>query len=96
MLMFMLVFMLMLMSQFKPGYSSSLFLKYAERGIFTFSFCFSVTFCKQRRRNELRIDHSTVAGFLTWPLNGSEAGSDLVLIQTPLLLLCKSTCSYAN
>ena len=35
-------------------------------------------------------------GLLTWPLNGSEAGVDLVLIQTSLLLLCKSSCSYAN
>ena len=26
----------------------------------------------------------------------SEAGGDLVLIQTSLLLLCKSSCSYAN
>ena len=25
-----------------------------------------------------------------------EAGVDLVLIQTSLLLLCKSSCSYAN
>ena len=33
---------------------------------------------------------------MTWPLNGSEAGVDLVLIQTSLLLLCKSSCSYAN
>ena len=30
------------------------------------------------------------------PLNGSEAGGDLVLIQTSLALLCKSSCSYAN
>ena len=29
-------------------------------------------------------------------LNGSEAGVDVVLIQTSLLLLCKSSCSYAN
>ena len=42
------------------------------------------------------IDHFTVVGLATWPLNGSEAGGDLVLIQTSLLLLCKSTCSYAN
>ena len=41
------------------------------------------------------IDHFTVVGLVTWPLNGSEAGGDLVLIQTSLLLLCKSTCSYA-
>ena len=43
-----------------------------------------------------RIDHFTVVGLVTWPLNGSEAGVDLVLIQTSLLLLCKSSCSYAN
>ena len=42
------------------------------------------------------IDHFTVVSLATWPLNGSEAGGDLVLIQTSLLLLCKSTCSYAN
>ena len=42
------------------------------------------------------IDHFTVADIVTWPLNGSEAGVDLVLIQTSLLLLCKSSCSYAN
>ena len=42
------------------------------------------------------IDHFTVVGLVTWPLNGSEAGGDLVLIQTLLLLLCKSSCSYAN
>ena len=33
---------------------------------------------------------------MTWPLNGNEAEGDLVLIQTLLLLLCKSSCSYAN
>ena len=42
------------------------------------------------------IDHFTVVGLATWPLNGSEAGVDLVLIKTSLLLLCKSSCSYAN
>ena len=42
------------------------------------------------------IDHFTVVDLVTWPLNGSEAGGDLVLIQTSLLLLCKSSCSYAN
>ena len=42
------------------------------------------------------IDHFTVVGLVTWPLNGSEAGGDLVLIQTSTLLLCKSRCSYAN
>ena len=42
------------------------------------------------------IDHFTVVGLVAWPLNGSEAGVDLVLIQTSLLLLCKSSCSYGN
>ena len=42
------------------------------------------------------IDHFTVVDLVTWSLNGSEAGVDLVLIQTSLLLLCKSRCSYAN
>ena len=42
------------------------------------------------------IDHFTVVGLVTWLLNGSEAGGDLVLIQTSTLLLCKSRCSYAN
>ena len=40
--------------------------------------------------------HCTVARSVTWPLIGGEAGGDLVLIQTLLLLLCKSSCSYAN
>ena len=31
---------------------------------------------------------------VTWPLNGSEAEGDLVLMQTSLLLLCKSI--FAN
>ena len=38
------------------------------------------------------IDHFTVVGLVTCPLNGSEAGVDLVFIQTSLLLLCKSSC----
>ena len=36
----------------------------------------------------------TVVSLVTWPVNGSKAGSDLVLMQTSLLLLCKSSCSY--
>ena len=28
------------------------------------------------------IDRFTVAGLVTWPLNGSKSGADLVLIQT--------------
>ena len=43
-----------------------------------------------------KIDHFTVVGLVAWPLNGSGAGVDLVLIQTSLLLFCKSSCSYAN
>ena len=42
------------------------------------------------------IDHFTVSCSVTWPLNGREAGGDLVLIQTSLLLLCKTSCSNAN
>ena len=30
---------------------------------------------------------------MTWALNGSEARGDLVLAQTSLLLLCKSSCN---
>jgi len=33
--------------------------------------------------------HFAVVCSVTWPLNGSEAGGDLVLIQTSLLLFCK-------
>ena len=33
---------------------------------------------------------------MTWPLNGSEAGGDLVSIQICLLLLSKSSCYNAN
>ena len=42
------------------------------------------------------IDHFTVVCSVTWPLNDIEAGGDLALIQTALLLLCKSSCSNAN
>ena len=34
----------------------------------------------------------TVVYSVTWPLNGSEARGELVLIKTPLPLLCKSSC----
>ena len=43
-----------------------------------------------------KIDHFTVVCSVTWPLYGSEARVDLVLIQTSLLLLCKTSCSDAN
>ena len=36
-----------------------------------------------------RIAHFTVVCLVTWPLSGSEAGVDLVLIQTLLLFVCK-------
>ena len=39
-------------------------------------------------RNSILIEHFTVVYSVTWPLNGSEAGSDLVLIKTSLFLLC--------
>ena len=42
------------------------------------------------------IGHFTVVCLVTWPLSGSEAGGDLVLIQTLLLFTCKSFCSLAN
>jgi len=38
------------------------------------------------------IDQYTVVGSLTWLLNGGS----LVLVQTWLLLLCKSSCLFAN
>ena len=34
------------------------------------------------------IDHFTVARLVTWPLNESDAGGDLILIETSLLFLC--------
>ena len=44
----------------------------------------------------ITISHFTVVCLLTWPRIGSEAGGDLVLIQTSLLFICRSYCSYAN
>jgi len=37
----------------------------------------------------LAIDPVTVACRVAWPLNGSGAGVDLVLIETLLLFICK-------
>ena len=34
------------------------------------------------------IDHFTLPCLVAWPLNESEAGGDLVLIETSMLLLC--------
>ena len=42
------------------------------------------------------IGHFTAVCLVTWPLSGSKAGGDLVLIQTLLLFKCKSCCSHAN
>ena len=36
----------------------------------------------------MTIDHATVVRLVTWPLNESEAGGDLVLIESSLLFLC--------
>ena len=35
------------------------------------------------------IDHFTVLCLVAWPLNESEAGVDLVLIETSQLFICK-------
>ena len=42
--------------------------------------------------NETKV-YFTVLCLVTWALNGSKAGGDLVLAQTSLLLLCKSSCN---
>ena len=42
------------------------------------------------------IAHFIVVYLVTWPLNGSEAEDDFVLIQTSLLFTYKSCCSHAN
>ena len=41
------------------------------------------------KRVSCGIDHFTVVGLVAWPLNESEAGGDLVVIETSLLFLCK-------
>lgn len=42
------------------------------------------------------IDHFTVVCSVTWPLNGIENAGDLFLMKTSLLLVCKSSYSYAK
>ena len=42
------------------------------------------------------IGRFTVVCSVPWPLNSSEAGSDLVLLQTFLLFMCKLWYSNAN
>ena len=51
---------------------------------------------RRAERDLVGIDHFTVVCLVTWPLDGSEARVDLVLIQTSLLLLCKTSCSDVN
>ena len=43
-----------------------------------------------------KVGHFTVVCSVLWPLNRSEAGGDLVLLQTFLLFMCKSWYSHAN
>ena len=43
-----------------------------------------------------KLDHLTVACAVTWSLNDSDVADDLVVIKISLLLLFKSSCSYAN
>ena len=44
-----------------------------------------------QKASSMKIAHFTVVYSVTWPLNGSEAGGDLALIQTSLVLSCKIT-----
>ena len=39
--------------------------------------------------NSWSIEHFTVLCLVAWPLNESEAGVDIVLIETSLLFICK-------
>ena len=43
----------------------------------------------QKLKQSNLIDHFTVVCLVAWPLNESEAGVDLVLIETLLLFICK-------
>ena len=36
----------------------------------------------------ITIDHFTVVCLVAWPLNESEAGGDLTLIETPVFFIC--------
>ena len=44
---------------------------------------------KKKKNMFFSIYHFTVVCLVAWPLNESEAGVDLVLIETSLLLICK-------
>ena len=45
----------------------------------------NVQFCLLMSQALVPIDHFTVSCLVAWPLNESEAGGDLVLIETSLL-----------
>ena len=56
----------------------------------------AVIFLSPEHFSEL-IDHFTVVCSVPWPLNRSEAGADLVLLQTFLPFMCNKSCySHAN
>ena len=55
-----------------------------------------INHCIQLAVGKREIDLFTVVCSVAWPLHGSEAGVDLVLIKTSLLLFCKSGFSDAN
>ena len=55
-----------------------------------------VPLCLRKKKLMVLIGHFTVVCLVTWPLSGSEAGGDLVLIQTLLPFTCRSFCCHAN
>ena len=50
----------------------------------------------EKRKKSISIFSFTAAISVTWHLNGSDAGGDLVLIKASLFLFCKSSCPYTN
>ena len=53
-------------------------------------------FSCSNRIHAMTIGHFAVVCSVPWPLTRSEAGSDLVFLQTFLLFMCKSWYSHAN
>ena len=49
---------------------------------------YCLDFLSSRPVSLCAIDHFTVACLVAWPSNESEAGGDIVLIETFLLFLC--------
>jgi len=80
----------------RPPPHSLCFLVYLCFVIQMFIFLLKGQRWRQTVRSFLYLEHFTVVCSVTWPLNGSEAGGDLVLIKTSLLLLCESNYSYTN